>query len=1525
MAARVLAFITLWVALPAAAAAPPVPELPTCSSLAGWRSATGFRGWEAVQDPQEGTPCLSLDTGPEAVILSPRPLGLVHAEVSVRLRQGSDPWSFVRAYVGTSGDARTGITVTVWPGRGTVALARRRDARDGTPVTSPLPAGLARPGDRVFVLGYRLEDGQHTALLNGAPVASLDEPAGEISGLVGLAGSYVTAQFADLRLESRDARPLVTDPFQAIETWDRWYGPDAWEATDDPARPGNRVAVFEAQADGALSRHCPWPHFTAEIRGRFSEATNRWACFGLRTRLSKDRKSFYVTEVRPSQRRLVFWKSIDGAHDAAMAHDAPLPAVEAAEWMDLRVDVLGNRITVQVDGAPLLDITDPAPLQPGDIGISASYSTVHLDDFRLSRLDSDYLFAHTAADTSAYDPGAALPEVGDTEDGEIPYWFMESLKLRVAIHKGTGAIGGVWRQPGGHRLVERIVSLYGCETRADETRTSSLSDDVVSIEAHSRSLLDVTCANRELPGVLIRKRYSFARDHGGRLPALVQTLSFRNDGDRPDVFLTLASRAVLARGFHERAILTGGNYLGPLVKATSVRERVLTGPRKKPWMTGVTNGRPSWVLALTGPAAPGFASFRYRVNGQYTLPWNAVWTEPLHNLYHTPVGWEMGVCTLHLRPQESRSATLRHAAFLGGTAAFFGAYRELPDVRAVWDAVQPRPAWVADVKMPIRALTEAALALTDEGTMVRLTSPFGIWGDLPAEGAALAASGCAERPVEMIRDELQRARSLSPRVKVGVYTWAWSAHRVSRAVKEHPDWFIPNDKQGEERNAYPLAMSYLRCLAAPGCLDATIRAYERLVEFYDEDFQYLDNDGTAAQVIDWEHLRIDQDYHWQRLHEGVLGAVRKRGPDRATFFNNRAIPQGDISFVELAEHEIHNRDWRVPANEMLPVKILQKHDPGRAAILLYWRAANEPSYANYCVGLGITPWDSGVEHLGYTNAAFETRHLTVVDAGLTPDWQWDSATQTEAFALRQGAAAVVSYIGHHETASDETLAFDVRPLGLVPGRRAYVWQFELLDCRDAAGRLTESECRKTYEQYRWAEDLVVRGSCLGMVPALPERYERSCTAVPLGLRMLVVTHVPAAVWSVNGRRNHMWLPDVRGVSVRGTFEEAAREARLACTVEADRAELLVPVPEGHLLGPVVVDGRPERAEVEWIDSAWCARVGVPRGEHSLRVAFTPSGSCPAPRPSLLRAPSPVTPGAELLVSLGGDFGPVSGRRATLFAEREGILIASRTLTVPDAASCEARLPVPPAARPGTYDLGFAVEGAQPARRGLLGRIDVTEGDWQPAVRAGSENGQPQTRIWTVGTSVNGLHVLRAATDTWDHRGGTQEAEWDLGTATARCGIRGLADTHWGYGFCGLEITGAEGLKVDTTNTISKAYQEGYELGARYLDSFVGFMIDYRTEAGYSKRVALSLGVLNERRPVHAPNWGKAGRPDRVVSFSKTVLERPSESIMVDLRRHAPPDWDGTVWFAIGVDTVRRGHRLEARVHAAEAGTDVGGE
>jgi hypothetical protein len=346
-----------------------------------------------------------------------------------------------------------------------------------------------------------------------------------------------------------------------------------------------------------------------------------------------------------------------------------------------------------------------------------------------------------------------------------------------------------------------------------------------------------------------------------------------------------------------------------------------------------------------------------------------------------------------------------------------------------------------------------------------------------------------------------------------------------------------------------------------------------------------------------------------------------------------------------------------------------------------------------------------------------------------------------------------------------------------------------------------------------------------------------------------------------------------------------------------------------------LDGKPVAWEPEFAGGAWLARVALPQGRHRVHVRFSRPGPWPTWHLAGIQAPAQVQAGSVLPVRVG-----LAAQRqdavdgALLRVLRDGVLVASVKAQRLGEDAAEFALPVPASARPGRYDLAFSY--GDPSRDEALASVAVEAGSWKPNAPPGGENGRPAVQVWEVGHTIQGIDIQRAATDTFDHRGGTQLAELDLDRLALRCGLLDAAASPWGYGFTGLEIRGANTLTVALRNTFCAAAQDGFELGDRYLDSFAGFIIDYHTPRGYSKRVALGLGVLNPARPVPAPNWGKAARPDACLAWSRTLLEKPTDTLTVELTQYAPADWDGQAWFSVGVDTVSRGLQLEATITRA---------
>jgi hypothetical protein len=91
------------------------------------------------------------------------------------------------------------------------------------------------------------------------------------------------------------------------------------------------------------------------------------------------------------------------------------------------------------------------------------------------------------------------------------------------------------------------------------------------------------------------------------------------------------------------------------------------------------------------------------------------------------------------------------------------------------------------------------------------------------------------------------------------------------------------------------------------------------------------------------------------------------------------------------------------------------------------------------------------------------------------------------------------------------------------------------------------------------------------------------------------------------------------------------------------------------------------------------------------------------------------------------------------------------------------------------------------------------------------------------------------------------------------------------------------------------------------NSLAGFIVDYGTAGGYTKRVALHTGIFDRNRYAIWPRWGKGRVPDEYVGVgNQSVYD-------LDLRRWAPPSWNGQIWFTVTVNNTGANTRIVARI------------
>ena len=124
-------------------------------------------------------------------------------------------------------------------------------------------------------------------------------------------------------------------------------------------------------------------------------------------------------------------------------------------------------------------------------------------------------------------------------------------------------------------------------------------------------------------------------------------------------------------------------------------------------------------------------------------------------------------------------------------------------------------------------------------------------------------------------------------------------------------------------------------------------------------------------------------------------------------------------------------------------------------------------------------------------------------------------------------------------------------------------------------------------------------------------------------------------------------------------------------------------------------------------------------------------------------------------------------------------------------------------------------------------------------------------------------------------------------------------TNSGADYAGLELRGVRYLNVAVNAS------PNFEKVGR--NSFAGFMVEYHGISGYTKKLALSIGVFDKDRGGRNPPWGKHEVPDQYVNLGKHDLYE------LDLQQWAPPEWDGQLWFTVALQQAGLGTGITAQL------------
>ncbi|MBN1445344.1 MAG: hypothetical protein JW957_04465, partial [Candidatus Omnitrophica bacterium] len=788
-------------------------------------------------------------------------------------------------------------------------------------------------------------------------------------------------------------------------------------------------------------------------------------------------------------------------------------------------------------------------------------------------------------------------------------------------------------------------------------------------------------------------------------------------------------------------------------------------------------------------------------------------------------------------------------------------YPSLAEVKKEMDRVPPVPEWmkevIADASGDYKAIKRLA-ETTDSGYIMVLLCTWGSWADYYVNEGLVGYQGGFITGQEL-KEHIQSLQAISPRVKVGIYTWMASASYESRIFAKHPEWFRQKDKQGNPVYLFPgVAPNYSSMINRKDCYDELLRQYDLIFDYLNLDFIYID-EGRNHNAINWATGDVSRDDHFYEFYLDVNKTAKKYGPEKVFFLNGRGNLYADVNYIE-ARGQLRAGYWRNFAGMGLGMEAMLKNLRPEARIIpLFWTPPLARDYVNRTIALGWIPATQYVDEVAqrpFITAAYEIGNLNTVKIDYSPDWKKDTATNLESYPMRRATGEyLLSFINNEEKTKTFDIKINLNTLKLDKNRNITVWGYRVANALEFKGQTSEKVSREIYRKTGWKMDLVAEPELLYL-----GKYTNDITLKiplnPLELTVLEITDKSAGLYSVEGLPCNFYLAGQKGIKLTETASGVMIDS------DIEEAEILLFVPKGKEAKNIKVDKR--SADYELVDIAG----------NLLPVLKVNKGA-----------------GQMLEVAL---------------ADAEGNVPAGKVRKE---------------------------QGEKPAVKEEDLGLTPKKVDRIPEAK----------EITPVNRTVKGVKVLNKAV----HMGSTTLGEYQLKlkpfTATVdidnlvlEAGTTRKITENQGPAFAGIEMEGVKRIELRLANTYTGSFHlRGPRMHthqyAKSHNEFAGFIVDYHTAGGYTKRVALGVGVMDPELNTNNPGYGKHSKPDALFNLGDIINESREKILTIDLTGYAPEGWDGKAWFSVGSDAVAADRRLTAEIlnvndkakAASLTGTDPG--
>jgi hypothetical protein len=1037
--------------------------------------------------------------------------------------------------------------------------------------------------------------------------------------------------------------------------------------------------------------------------------------------------------------------------------------------------------------------------------------------------------------------------------------------VKVIFNSSSGEISGIYKAGSGKRLVNKIATWSMLQTK--DVEKEIVADDVVESFRSDLNKMVFKCIYAGDKRIRMIKTYTLESNR------IIKRVDY--DGSQIQsqdfTFITPAERLLLPQERLQQVVFAGGDpWYGPRVWPQDIIAKTRQRGSGVSHCMIVIDKEPSHKNSL--------ALYRRRVNDRFCWPVSSVHNyETYNSLSYYPDGGLVPVSTFALHNQKASYET-DIIFFEGQESEFVQKFSNVPDVADAYSKIK-RPEWTKEVSCnlwldpmsegsAVKKLDEL-LKMTARGDiLVVLNQPF-IWGSFGETPEFLNIWGARVYPDDY-KKLIVELKSMSPRVKVALYSWIWTIAPKSEFFKEFKDCANVLDKSGQPFNAWPgIDTTHLRRMIDKPSVDALKEQYKKMVESYGVDYVYLDGGIGGSSQIDWQRGTADQDYDWQEFYcfmRDLSEKVAKSG----VCFNCKSNPIADFGIAEMALGAFKG-DTAYIMNYMWGGKLQERIDPNHRVIPCYW-GFSDPWYSNICVGLGMIPHieAAGLSSVETDFIRLKSHVITVaremvgtipndVIAGLYP---YNRGQKISGYALFRGNTDVISLMNSSDQVKDAKVELPGK-LTSSRDKSIFVWQNNFLPILSKPQIYSEFEQVQAYDGTTWYLQHSVESKYLGTTTANHEKI--NVTLNPTQLSILGLSNSDAVISAIDGLPTQLKMSNVLNVSVQTEYKNDLVNIQVSAPETVKNVDLWCVLPRGR-------SASSSDANVTgffWQNDT-CIACLKTCGSGSYSLKLTPT-SLKDEIAVQLTCDAIATSGEVLKVEIKSAPKNICWN---IINEKQQIM------AVLNACTGKSEIKVPSELHAGNYRLrlvsAISNEILWEQSIKIINQIEKTS--------APATSTEAKYKLQPVKDSL----ILNAAIQ---ENSGACESSYDLAKRIITAKTPRRPTSAWGFSSAGFELKNVRWLKLRASSNISSAYCIEHRYGRD--KPFAGLVVDYKTADGYTKRVAFNCG-LNEYHWA-SPDYGKAAKADENISIADWITSKETSDMALDLKEWAPSDWSGQCW------------------------------